>query len=350
MPIDLMRQIKLTKPDDWHLHLRQGEAMSSVVDMSAKQMGRAIVMPNLSPPVKTVNQALTYRTEIIAALSQSSTFDPLMTLYLTDTTSKQEIIDASNEEHVYAVKLYPAGATTNSESGVTSLSKTYPVLEQMQKEGVPLLIHGEVTHSDIDIFDREAVFIDTILEPLVSMFPELKIVLEHITTKDSVEFVSESKSNIGATITAHHLLANRNHMLVGGIKPHYYCLPVLKRKTPHQDALITAATSGSPKFFLGTDSAPHYQNEKESACGCAGIFSAHAAIELYAEAFEKANKIDMLEGFASHYGADFYGLKRNREIITLEKRPWIVPKSYSFSNSKVIPFLAEEQLSWRLVS
>ena len=350
MPIDLMRQIKLTKPDDWHLHLRQGEAMSSVVDMSAKQMGRAIVMPNLSPPVKTVNQALAYRREIIAALSQSSTFDPLMTLYLTDTTSKQEIIDASNEEHVYAVKLYPAGATTNSESGVTSLPKTYPVLEQMQKEGVPLLIHGEVTHSDIDIFDREAVFIDTILEPLVSMFPELKIVLEHITTKDSVEFVTESKSTIGATITAHHLLANRNHMLVGGIKPHYYCLPVLKRKTPHQDALITAATSGSPKFFLGTDSAPHYQNEKESACGCAGIFSAHAAIELYAEAFEKANKIDMLEGFASHYGADFYGLKRNREIITLEKRPWIVPKSYSFSNSKVIPFLAEEQLSWRLVS
>jgi dihydroorotase len=350
MPIDLMRQIKLTKPDDWHLHLRQGEAMSSVVDMSAKQMGRAIVMPNLSPPVKTVNQALAYRREIIAALSQSSTFDPLMTLYLTDTTSKQEIIDASNEEHVYAVKLYPAGATTNSESGVTSLPKTYPVLEQMQKEGVPLLIHGEVTHSDIDIFDREAVFIDTILEPLVSMFPELKIVLEHITTKDSVEFVSESKSTIGATITAHHLLANRNHMLVGGIKPHYYCLPVLKRKTPHQDALITAATSGSPKFFLGTDSAPHYQNEKESACGCAGIFSAHAAIELYAEAFEKVNKLDMLEGFASHYGADFYGLKRNREIITLEKRPWIVPKSYSFSNSKVIPFLAEEQLSWRLVS
>jgi dihydroorotase len=345
-----MRQIKLTKPDDWHLHLRQGEAMSSVVDMSAKQMGRAIVMPNLSPPVKTVNQALAYRREIIAALSQSSTFDPLMTLYLTDTTSKQEIIDASNEEHVYAVKLYPAGATTNSESGVTSLPKTYPVLEQMQKEGVPLLIHGEVTHSDIDIFDREAVFIDTILEPLVSMFPELKIVLEHITTKDSVEFVSESKSTIGATITAHHLLANRNHMLVGGIKPHYYCLPVLKRKAPHQDALIAAATSGSPKFFLGTDSAPHYQNEKESACGCAGIFSAHAAIELYAEAFEKANKLDMLEGFASHYGADFYGLQRNREIITLEKSPWIVPKSYSFSNSKVIPFLAEEQLSWRLVS
>ena len=345
-----MKQIKLTKPDDWHLHLRQGEAMSSVVDMTAKQMGRAIVMPNLSSPVKTVNQALAYRREIIGALTEGSVFNPLMTLYLTDTTSKQDIVDLSNEEHVYAVKLYPAGATTNSESGVTSLSNTYPVLEQMQKEGIPLLVHGEVTHGEVDIFDREAVFIETVLEPLTAMFPELKIVLEHITTKDSVDFVEEAKPIIAATITAHHLLANRNHMLVGGIKPHYYCLPVLKRKTPHQDALIKAATSGSPKFFLGTDSAPHEQNEKESACGCAGVFSAHAAIELYAHAFEKVNKLDMLEGFASHFGADYYGLKRNTEIITLEKRPWTVPKSYSFSNSKVIPFFAEEQISWRLVS
>jgi dihydroorotase len=232
---------------------------------------------------------------------------------------------------------------------VTSLPNVYPALEQMQKEGIPLLVHGEVTHDDIDIFDREAVFIETILEPLANKFPGLRIVLEHITTKDSVDFVTQSRDTIGATITAHHLLANRNHMLVGGIKPHYYCLPVLKRKAPHQDALIAAATSGNPKFFLGTDSAPHYQNEKESACGCAGIFSAHAAIELYADAFEKANKLDMLEGFASNYGADFYGLKRNTEIITLEKRPWMVPKSYSFSDSKVIPFLAEEQLSWRLM-
>ena len=343
-----MKQIKLTKPDDWHLHLRQGEAMSSVVDMTAKQMGRAIVMPNLSSPVKTVNQALAYRREIIGALTEGSVFNPLMALYLTDTTSKQDIVDLSNEEHVYAVKLYPAGATTNSESGVTSLSNTYPVLEQMQKEGIPLLVHGEVTHGEVDIFDREAVFIETVLEPLAAMFPELKIVLEHITTKDSVDFVEEAKPIIAATITAHHLLANRNHMLVGGIKPHYYCLPVLKRKTPHQDALIKAATSGSPKFFLGTDSAPHEQNEKESACGCAGVFSAHAAIELYAHAFEKANKLDMLEGFASKYGADFYGLKRNTEIITLEKRPWTVPKSYSFSGSKVIPFFADEQLPWRL--
>ena len=280
-----MKQIKLTKPDDWHLHLRQGEAMSSVVDMTAKQMGRAIVMPNLSSPVKTVNQALAYRREIIGALTEGSVFNPLMALYLTDTTSKQDIVDLSNEEHVYAVNLYPAGATTNSESGVTSLSNTYPVLEQMQKEGIPLLVHGEVTHGEVDIFDREAVFIETVLEPLTAMFPELKIVLEHITTKDSVDFVEEAKPIIAATITAHHLLANRNHMLVGGIKPHYYCLPVLKRKTPHQDALIKAATSGSPKFFLGTDSAPHEQNEKESACGCAGVFSAHAAIELYAHAF-----------------------------------------------------------------
>ena len=344
-----MKQLKLTKPDDWHLHLRQGKAMSSVVGMTARQMGRAIVMPNLSPPVKTVKQALDYRREIVSALPQSSDFNPLMTLYLTDNTTRQDIINASIEEHVYAVKLYPAGATTNSESGVTNLSNVYSALEQMQKEGVPLLVHGEVTQDDIDIFDREAIFIETVLIPLLAKFPELKVVLEHITTKDSVDFVSSSQSTIGATITAHHLLANRNHMLVGGIKPHYYCLPVLKRKAPHQDALIAAATSGSPKFFLGTDSAPHYQNEKESACGCAGIFSAHAAIELYAEAFEKVNKLDMLEGFASHYGADFYGLKRNTEIITLEKRPWTVPKSYSFSNSKVIPFFAEEQLSWRLV-
>ena len=324
--------------------------MSSVVGMTAKQMGRAIVMPNLSPPVTTVEHALKYRKEIVSALPKSSGFNPLMTLYLTDNTSKQDIINVSNEKHVYAVKLYPAGATTNSESGVTNLSNVYPALEQMQKEGIPLLVHGEVTHNDIDIFDRERVFIETILEPLAAMFPGLKIILEHITTKDSVDFVTGSRSTIAATITAHHLMANRNHMLVGGIKPHYYCLPVLKRKTPHQDALIAAATSGNPKFFLGTDSAPHYQKEKESACGCAGVFSAHAAIELYADAFEKANKLDMLEGFASNYGADFYGLKRNTEIITLEKRPWTVPKSYSFSDSKVIPFLAEEQLSWRLVS
>jgi dihydroorotase len=344
-----MNHIKITRPDDWHLHLRQGGAMSSVVVKTARQMGRAIVMPNLSPPIKTAEQALTYRREIIEALPKDSTFNPLMTLYLTDNTTKQHIIDVSNAQHVYAVKLYPAGATTNSDSGVTSLKKTYPALEQMEKDGVPLLVHGEVTHSDIDIFDREAVFIETVLEPLVQKFPGLKIVLEHITTKDSVDFVAESKSNIGATITAHHLLANRNHMLVGGIKPHYYCLPVLKRKSPHQESLIAAATSGNPKFFLGTDSAPHDKNEKESACGCAGVFSAHAAIELYAEAFEKANRLEKLEGFASHFGADFYGLERNDETITLKKISWTVPSSYELSDSRVVPFFAGKELSWRVV-
>ena len=324
--------------------------MSSIVGMTAKQMGRAIVMPNLSPPIKTVEQALNYRREIIRALPPGADFNPLMTLYLTDNTTKQDVIDLGNEEHVYAVKLYPAGATTNSDSGLTNLQSAYSAIDQMQKEGIPLLVHGEVTHRDVDIFDREAVFIETVLGPLMDNFPELKVVLEHITTKDSVDFVTESKSTIAATITAHHLLANRNHMLVGGIRPHYYCLPVLKRKAPHQEALVAAATSGSPKFFLGTDSAPHYQNEKESACGCAGIFSAHAAIELYAEAFEKANKLEMLEGFASHFGPDFYGLRRNTKKITLEKNPWRVPGSYKFADSKVTPFFAEEELSWRQVS
>ena len=344
-----MRQIKLIKPDDWHLHLRQGDVMSSVVDMSARQMGRAIVMPNLSPPIRTVKDALGYRKEIISALSKGSNFNPLMTLYLTDNTTKQNIIDASGAQHVYAVKLYPAGATTNSDSGVTNLPGLYPVIEQMQKEEIPLLIHGEVTDSDIDVFDREVVFIETVLEPLIEKFPELKIVLEHITTKDSVDFVSQAGPNIAATITAHHLLVNRNHMLVGGIRPHYYCLPVLKRKTPHQESLIAAATSGSPKFFLGTDSAPHAQNEKESACGCAGVYSAHAAIELYAEAFEKANKLEMLEGFASFFGADFYGLERNAETITLEKNSWTIPASYEFSESRVIPFFAGKEISWRVL-
>ena len=343
-----MKQITLTRPDDWHLHLRQGEVMRSVVEMTARQMGRAIVMPNLSSPVTTAEQALAYRKEIVGALSKESRFKPLMTLYLTDNTTKQDIIEAGSAKHVYAVKLYPAGATTNSDSGVTNLQKTYSALEQMQKEGVPLLVHGEVTHSDIDVFDREAVFIETVLEPLIKQFPGLKVVLEHITTKDSVDFVLESKSNIGATITPHHLLANRNHMLVGGIKPHYYCLPVLKRKSPHQESLISAATSGNPKFFLGTDSAPHDRNEKESACGCAGVFSAHAAIELYAEVFEKAKRLEKLEGFASHFGADFYGLERNPDTITLEKASWTVPESYEFSNSSVVPFFAGSDLSWRV--
>ena len=324
--------------------------MSSVVGMTARQMGRAIVMPNLSPPIRTVQEALDYRKEIVSSLSKESNFNPLMTLYLTDNTTKQNIIDASNEEHVYAVKLYPAGATTNSESGVTSMLSAYPVIEQMQKEGVPLLVHGEVTHAEIDVFDREKVFIEKVLSPLLENFPELKVVLEHITTKEAVDFVSDSKENVAATITAHHLLANRNHMLVGGIRPHYYCLPVLKRQSPHQESLIAAATSGSAKFFLGTDSAPHDKHQKESACGCAGVFSAHAAIELYAEAFDRENKIERLEGFASHYGADFYGLQRNSDTIMLEKKSWTVPASFEFADSEVVPFFAGESLSWRLLT
>ena len=345
-----MTQLKLARPDDWHLHLRQGEVMRSVVGMTAKQMGRAIVMPNLSPPVRNAQEALRYRKEIVCSLPKGTSFNPLMTLYLTDKTTKQNIIEAGINEHVYAVKLYPAGATTNSESGVTSVLGVYPVIEQMQKEGVPLLVHGEVTHADIDVFDREKVFIETVLAPLLKNFPELKVVLEHITTKEAVDFVSGSSDNVAATITAHHLLANRNHMLVGGIKPHYYCLPVLKRKSPHQEALIAAATSGSAKFFLGTDSAPHDKYQKESACGCAGVFSAHAAIELYAEVFDRANKIEMLEGFASHHGPDFYGLKRNTESITLEKNSWIVPESYKLANSEIVPFFGGRSLSWRLLT
>ena len=345
-----MTKLKITRPDDWHLHLRQGEMMSSVVGMTARQMGRAIVMPNLSPPVRTVKESLKYRSEILASLPKQSTFDPLMTLYLTDNTTKQDIIDASLDEHVFAVKLYPAGATTNSNNGVASLSGLYPTIEQMQKEKIPLLIHGEVTDPCVDVFDREKVFIENVLEPLLERFPELRVVLEHITTKDAVDFIFDAKQEIAATITAHHLLANRNHMFAGGVQPHYYCLPILKRRQPHQESLVKAATSGNPRFFLGTDSAPHDRLHKESACGCAGVFSAHAAIELYAEVFDKANKIEKLEGFASHYGADFYGLKRNKDMITLEKKSWTVPESFNFSGSEVIPFFSGKELSWRLVS
>ena len=345
-----MTTLKLIKPDDWHLHIRDGKVMASVIGMSAAQMGRAIIMPNLSPPVKNTAQAKKYREEIMEALDINTNFNPLMTLYLTDSSTKGEIIEASKATEVYAAKLYPAGATTNAESGVTSINKIYPVLEVMQKERLPLLLHGEVTNSDVDIFDREAVFIDTVLSKIIKDFPDLRVVLEHITTKDAVDFVGESSKNIAATITPHHLLANRNHMLVGGIRPHYYCLPVLKREFPHQDALIAAATSGSSKFFLGTDSAPHEQNQKESSCGCAGVFSAHAAIELYAEAFDKAGKIEMLEGFASIFGPEFYELPINQEKITLEKSSWLVPQSYNFSNSKLVPFFAGESLSWRFLS
>ena len=322
--------------------------MRSVVGMSAAQMGRAIVMPNLTPPVKSAAQAKAYHDEIVSALPADSTFKPLMVLYLTDKTSAADIQDAVAAPEVYAAKLYPAGATTNSDSGVTDVVHIYPALEAMEKAGLPLLLHGEVTDSEVDVFDREAVFIETVLSQIVKNFPNLKIVLEHITTKDAADYVADASANIAATITPHHLLANRNHMLVGGIKPHYYCLPILKRKQPHQNALLAAAASGSPKFFLGTDSAPHDKHAKESACGCAGIFSAHAAIELYAMAFDSVGAIDKLEGFASKFGPDFYGLSRNSETVVLEKQPWTVPESYDFAGSEVQPFLSGDEISWRI--
>ena len=344
-----MTRISLIKPDDWHLHLRSGEAMKSVVGMSARQMGRAVIMPNLSSPVKSVRQAQAYRKEIMKALPANSNFTPLMTLYLTDSTKPKEIYAAGDSSEVFATKLYPAGATTNSENGVTNITNIYPALEAMQKKEIPLLVHGEVVDPKVDVFDRESVFIEKVLYRVVKDFPDLKIVLEHITTKDAVDYVFGCKDNIAATITPHHLLANRNHMLVDGIKPHYYCLPVLKRQNPDQRALLKAATSGSPKFFLGTDSAPHDREKKESACGCAGIFSAHAAIELYAEAFDGEGAIERLEGFASIFGPDYYGLPHNREKITLERSPWKVPEQYEFAGSKLTPFFAGAKLSWTLL-
>lgn len=341
-------RLTLTRPDDWHIHLRDGVALNNTVADVARYFGRAICMPNLVPPVKTTEDALAYYQRIKAATPSNSSFDPLMVLYLTDHTDAADIAVAKASGKVKAVKLYPAGATTNSHAGVTSLEKVYSVLEQLAEHGMPLLVHGEVTHADIDIFDREKVFIDTILMPLTQRFPTLKIVLEHITTADAVQFVQQASDNIGATITAHHLLFNRNHMLVGGIRPHYYCLPILKRQT-HQQALLTAATSGSSKFFLGTDSAPHAIHAKEAACGCAGSYTAHAAIELYAEAFEQMNALDKLEGFASFYGADFYGLPRNTDTITLVKEEWQVPDNYAFGQSVVVPIRAGDKITWRVL-
>ena len=340
------QKITLTRPDDWHIHLRDGAALSRTVGDAAQQFARAIVMPNLVPPVMNTEQALAYQARIKAARPVANTFEPLMVLYLTDSTDPAEIAKAK-AAGVTAVKLYPAGATTNSASGVTDLTKVYPVLEAMQKAGMPFLLHGEVTDSSIDIFDREKVFLDRTFSHLVKNFPELKMVLEHITTADSAEFVAAAPANVAATITAHHLLYNRNHMLAGGIRPHYYCLPILKRNT-HQAALIKAATSGSPKFFLGTDSAPHAKDKKEAACGCAGSYTAYAAIELYAEAFEDAGALDKLEGFASHFGADFYGLPRNTDQITLVKTEWQVPDNLSFADTTLVPLRAGETLRWKL--
>jgi len=341
--------IKIIKPDDWHLHVRDGDTLQSIVPFSAKQCGRAIIMPNLNPPITTSTQAERYQQRILLATQDSPKFKPLMTLYLTDNTPPDEIDRAVNSGIVHAVKLYPAGATTNSEAGVTDLKKCYPTLERMQKLGLPLLVHGEVTHKEIDIFDREKIFIEQRLIQLNQDFPELKIVFEHITTADAVAFVTESSPFIAATITAHHLLMNRNDMLVGGIKPHHYCLPVLKRES-HREALIKAATSGNNKFFMGTDSAPHSQGNKENSCGCAGMFTAFAAIELYAEAFDNAHSLETLEKFSSVNGALFYGLELNSDKITLQRKKWTVPASYPLGKDKIIPLRAGQTINWTLLS
>jgi len=343
----MTEQITLRAPDDWHIHLRDGTALERTVGDAARQFRRAIVMPNLVPPVVDAEEAISYQLRIREQIPAGNSFEPLMVIYLTDRTDA-EVIQQAHRAGVVAAKLYPAGATTNSDSGVTDIANIYPALEAMQACGMKLLLHGEVTTANIDIFDREQVFIEKTLSRLVEDFPTLKIVLEHITTAHAAEFVQKARDGVGATITAHHLLYNRNHMLVGGIRPHYYCLPILKRGY-HQSALIEAATSGSPKFFLGTDSAPHARHRKETACGCAGCYTAFAAIELYAEAFERAGKLDRLEGFASEFGPDFYGLPRNDGSITLVKQPWALPESLDMGGEPLVPLAAGETLNWRLV-
>lgn len=344
-----MEILTIPQPDDWHLHIRNGALLPLVLPHTARQFARAIVMPNLKPPVTRVEQAKAYRAEILSHLRANETFEPLMTLYLTAATTPTDVQTAADSGFIHAYKLYPAGATTHSEAGVADLQQIYPVLEAMQKHDLPLLIHGEVVDSSVDIFDRERVFIETQLAPIVRDFPDLRIVLEHLTTRDAVEFVSTSSPKIGATITPQHLLYNRNALLVGGVKPHYYCLPILKRET-HRLALVKAATSGSPKFFLGTDSAPHLQTLKENACGCAGCFTAPLAMELYAEVFEAENALDKLAGFASHFGADFYRLPRNQSTITLKKQEWTVPATYGDAEQSIVPLRAGETLRWQLVS
>jgi len=340
-------ELTLTRPDDWHLHVRDGRTLEAVIAHTAHRFGRAIIMPNLSPPVTTTAQALAYRERILAALPGSCSFTPLMTLYLTDNTPASEITAAANCGHIHAVKLYPAGATTHSDAGVTDLTRTYEALEAMQEYRLPLLVHAEVTDPGVDVFDREAVFIERYLLPLTGRFPGLRIVLEHVTTREGIEFVLDSPETVAATLTAHHLLLNRNAMFRGGICPHAYCLPVLKRET-HREALLQAATGGNRKFFLGTDSAPHARENKESACGCAGIYTAHAALELYAQVFNQAGALDRLEGFASHFGAEFYGLPHNPDRITLETADWQVPDRYPLGDSSVIPLGAGETLHWRI--
>lgn len=342
-----MQSLTITRPDDWHLHLRDGGPLASVLPHSARQFARAIIMPNLRPPVTTVELARAYRKRILRELPQGMRFEPLMTLYLTDNTTAAEIAKAKASGFVHAVKYYPAGATTNSDSGVTSLERAYEALAAMEANDVPLLMHGEVTTPGVDIFDREKAFIDTVMTRIVQRFPKLRVVFEHITTEDAADFVRDSGPNIGATITAHHLLYNRNAIFQGGIRPHYYCLPVLKRER-HREALVAAATGSSNKFFLGTDSAPHPQSDKETACGCAGCYTAHAAIELYAEAFETAGALDRLETFASFNGPDFYRLPRNSERITLVRNAWQVPEQLAYGTTRLVPLRAGETLSWRM--
>ena len=340
--------ITLLQPDDWHVHLRDGDALKRTVPDLAKQFHRAICMPNLVPPVKTVEEAQAYRQRIMAHVPEGIAFDPRMVLYFTDQTSPDEVAKIKASSEVNAIKLYPAGATTNSDNGVSDIKKVYAVIEKMAEHQVPLLIHGEVTHAHVDIFDREKRFVDDVLSPLLKEFPQLKLVLEHITTAEAADFVLAQGANVAATITPQHLLFNRNDMLVGGIRPHFFCLPILKRQT-HQQRLLEVATSGNAKFFLGTDSAPHAQSKKENACGCAGCYSAPNAIELYAQAFDSVGKIEMLEGFASHFGADFYGLPRNTNTITLVKKDQIIPERLDYlPNDDIIPLYAGQTLTWSL--
>jgi dihydroorotase len=341
--------LTLARPDDWHLHLRDGDALRAVLPDTARRFARAIVMPNLLPPVRKVDDARAYRERILGALPAGLRFDPLMTLYLTDDTAPEEIRRAKQSGIVHAVKYYPAGATTNSQSGVTDLARCDAVFDAMQEAGLPLLVHGEVTDPQVDIFDRERVFIERHLQRIVDKFPRLKLVLEHVTTREGVDFVREAREGVAATLTAHHLLLNRNELFRGGMRPHAYCLPVLKREL-HRQALLAAATSGSPRFFLGTDSAPHPRHAKEAACGCAGIYTSHAAIELYAEAFDAAGALDKLEAFASFHGADFYGLPRNEETITLVRKPWSVPAELAMGKDPLVPMRAGESVAWQLLA
>jgi dihydroorotase len=344
-----MDTITLSTPDDWHLHLRDGAHLAAVAGHTARQFGRALIMPNLKPPVTTVEQALAYRRRILGALPADTPFQPLMSLYLTDGTPVDEVRRAAETPEVLGFKLYPAGATTHSEAGVSGLEAVYPLLEAMEKHDVVLQVHGESTASEVDIFDREKAFIDQQLLPMTRRFPALRVVLEHVTTQDGVEFVRSGGNNLAGTLTAHHLLYNRNAMLVGGIRPHYYCLPVLKRES-HRQVLLQAATSGDPRFFLGTDSAPHAQDAKETACGCAGCYTAYAALELYAEAFESVGRLDRLEAFASRHGADFYRLPRNSGSVTLRKEAWTVPDGYPYGDGRLVPLRAGGELAWRLVA